>query len=120
MIRALFLLAALLCAAAVPAQGSQGWNPDVIYVPTPQEVVEDMLRLADVKKGDVLYDLGSGDGRIADHRGEEVRRPRDRHRHRSGAHRGGEPRTRRRPASPSWSSSARKTCSRPISGTPRS
>jgi len=38
--------------------------PDVIFVPTPQEVVEDMLRLVDVKKGDVLYDLGSGDGRI--------------------------------------------------------
>jgi ribosomal protein L11 methylase PrmA len=38
--------------------------PDVIYVPTPQEVVEDMLRLANVRKGDVLYDLGSGDGRI--------------------------------------------------------
>ena len=40
-------------------------TPDVIFVPTPQDVVEDMLRLADVKKGDVLYDLGSGDGRIA-------------------------------------------------------
>jgi len=39
-------------------------NPDVIFVPTPQEVVEDMLRLANVRKGDVLYDLGSGDGRI--------------------------------------------------------
>jgi hypothetical protein len=39
-------------------------TPDVIYVPTPQEVVEDMLRLVNVKKGDVLYDLGSGDGRI--------------------------------------------------------
>ena len=39
-------------------------QPDVIYVPTPQELVEDMLRLADVKQGDVLYDLGSGDGRI--------------------------------------------------------
>jgi ubiquinone/menaquinone biosynthesis C-methylase UbiE len=38
--------------------------PDVIYVPTPQEVVDEMLKLADVKKGDVLYDLGSGDGRI--------------------------------------------------------
>ena len=38
--------------------------PDVIFVPTPQEVVEDMLRLANVKKGDVLFDLGSGDGRI--------------------------------------------------------
>ena len=40
-------------------------GPDVIFVPTPQEVVEDMLRLANVRKGDVLYDLGSGDGRIA-------------------------------------------------------
>ena len=39
--------------------------PDVIFVPTPQEVVEDMLRLANVQKGDILYDLGSGDGRIA-------------------------------------------------------
>jgi cyclopropane fatty-acyl-phospholipid synthase-like methyltransferase len=33
-------------------------------VPTPQEVVERMLELAQVKKGDVIYDLGSGDGRI--------------------------------------------------------
>jgi precorrin-6B methylase 2 len=38
--------------------------PDVPYVPTPQQVVDDMLKLADVKPGDVLYDLGSGDGRI--------------------------------------------------------
>jgi hypothetical protein len=36
----------------------------VPYVPTPQEVVERMLSLAQVKKGDVVYDLGSGDGRI--------------------------------------------------------
>ena len=40
-------------------------TPDVIFVPTPQEVVEEMLKIANVKKGDVLYDLGSGDGRIA-------------------------------------------------------
>ena len=38
--------------------------PDVIFVPTPQEVVEAMLNVAKVGKGDVLYDLGSGDGRI--------------------------------------------------------
>jgi precorrin-6B methylase 2 len=38
--------------------------PDVIFVPTPQEVVEAMLKVAKVGKGDVLYDLGSGDGRI--------------------------------------------------------
>ncbi len=39
-------------------------KPDVIYYPTPPETVAEMLRLAKVKKGDVLYDLGSGDGRI--------------------------------------------------------
>jgi cyclopropane fatty-acyl-phospholipid synthase-like methyltransferase len=37
---------------------------DVPYVPTPQPVVEAMLRLAGVKEGDVVYDLGCGDGRI--------------------------------------------------------
>lgn len=39
-------------------------SPDVPYVPTPQPVVEAMLKLGEVKSGDVLYDLGSGDGRI--------------------------------------------------------
>ena len=39
-------------------------EPDVIYVPTPPEVVEGMLRLAKVGAKDVVYDLGSGDGRI--------------------------------------------------------
>lgn len=39
-------------------------KPDVIYYPTPPETVAEMLRLAQIRKGDVLYDLGSGDGRI--------------------------------------------------------
>ena len=39
-------------------------KPDVIYVPTPQEVVDKMLELAEVKKDDLVYDLGCGDGRI--------------------------------------------------------
>lgn len=39
-------------------------EPDVIFVPTPQEVVDAMLKLAGVHKGDVVYDLGCGDGRI--------------------------------------------------------
>lgn len=39
-------------------------EPDVIFVPTPQEVVDAMLKLGEVHKGDVLFDLGSGDGRI--------------------------------------------------------
>jgi ribosomal protein L11 methylase PrmA len=50
---------------AQPQKKAPSRGPDVIFVPTPQEVVEDMLRLANVRKGDVLYDLGSGDGRIA-------------------------------------------------------
>src|SRR5437868_6954577 len=37
---------------------------DVPYWPTPPKVVDKMLELADVKKGDVVYDLGCGDGRI--------------------------------------------------------
>jgi 16S rRNA G966 N2-methylase RsmD len=39
-------------------------QPDVVYVPTPPEVVDKMLEVAKVTKNDVLYDLGSGDGRI--------------------------------------------------------
>jgi ribosomal protein L11 methylase PrmA len=39
-------------------------RPDVIYVPTPEEVVEAMLQVANVTKNDVVYDLGCGDGRI--------------------------------------------------------
>ena len=39
-------------------------RPDVIYVPTPEEVVEAMLQVAKVTKADVVYDLGTGDGRI--------------------------------------------------------
>jgi tRNA G37 N-methylase Trm5 len=53
--------AAIVLAAPAAARAQQ---PDVIFVPTPYEVVDEMLRLANVKKGDVLYDLGSGDGRI--------------------------------------------------------
>ncbi len=39
-------------------------KPDIHFVPTPPEVVRAMLRMAGVKKGDVVYDLGCGDGRI--------------------------------------------------------
>ena len=43
---------------------AQNVKLDVIYVPTPFEVVERMLNMAEVKKGEFLIDLGSGDGRI--------------------------------------------------------
>lgn len=49
---------------AADAQPRPTRPPDVVYVPTPQPVVEKMLELAQVREGDVLYDLGSGDGRI--------------------------------------------------------
>lgn len=49
-------------AAAAPEKALRA--PDVVFVPTPQDVVDAMLKVAKVRKGDVLYDLGSGDGRI--------------------------------------------------------
>jgi tRNA G37 N-methylase Trm5 len=56
------LVTAILLATLVHSAGAQ--QPDVVFVPTPQEVVDRMLEMAKVGKGDVLYDLGSGDGRI--------------------------------------------------------
>ena len=57
------LVAAALLSTASAAQTPHA-KPDVIYVPTPQPVVEAMLELAAVKSTDTVYDLGSGDGRI--------------------------------------------------------
>jgi ribosomal protein L11 methylase PrmA len=56
----------LTVAAPCAAQQQAGTlrTPDVIFVPTPPEVVKAMLEVANVTKGDVVYDLGSGDGRI--------------------------------------------------------
>lgn len=42
-------------------------SPDVIFVPTPNQVVERMLQMAQVGPKDVVYDLGCGDGRIVIH-----------------------------------------------------
>jgi SAM-dependent methyltransferase len=39
-------------------------GPDVIFVPTPNDIVETMLKMAAVTKNDTVYDLGCGDGRI--------------------------------------------------------
>jgi SAM-dependent methyltransferase len=64
--RRVLLTAFLAFAGLLPAQSSAPKrSPDVPYVPTPQNVVDAMLKLGEVKKGDVLFDLGSGDGRIA-------------------------------------------------------
>jgi len=53
---------ALLLAPTTFAQTAP--PPNVVYIPTPQPVVEAMLEAANVKESDVVYDLGSGDGRI--------------------------------------------------------
>ncbi len=58
---AVTVLALVAVAAAQPARNKQ---PDVKYVPTPQNVVDVMLEMARVTANDVVYDLGSGDGRI--------------------------------------------------------
>ena len=66
-LRALVLFCAVMAAMAAPSsaqQPAQLRSPDVIFVPTPQEVVDAMLKLAKVGPNDVVYDLGSGDGRI--------------------------------------------------------
>ena len=59
------LVAAVVLTATVAAQVPQPRRaPDVPFVPTTEEAVQAMLKLADVKKTDVVYDLGCGDGRI--------------------------------------------------------
>ena len=69
-LKAWFLCIALLALVAsdhsflVQAQEDVESRKIVPYVPTPQEVVDRMLEMVQVKKGDVVYDLGSGDGRI--------------------------------------------------------
>jgi cyclopropane fatty-acyl-phospholipid synthase-like methyltransferase len=57
-----FILGVAFTAQTVAAQ--QRPNLDVPYVPSTEEAVRAMLELADVKKGDIVYDLGCGDGRI--------------------------------------------------------
>jgi precorrin-6B methylase 2 len=70
----LYLLALSLCFIGYGASaqstdqeqqsGKQLRSPDVVFVPTPYETVDAMLKVARVGKSDVVYDLGSGDGRI--------------------------------------------------------
>jgi precorrin-6B methylase 2 len=60
----MLLTVALLLSLTVGAQQPKLREPDVIFVPTPQSVVDAMLKLAGVHSGDVVYDLGCGDGRM--------------------------------------------------------
>lgn len=56
------MLPALLMTLVLQAQPAR--QPDVIFVPTRESVADEMLRLAGVTSADVVYDLGSGDGRV--------------------------------------------------------
>lgn len=62
--RAALLVAVLSMAGATAQEAAPKRAPDVPYVPTTEEAVRAMLKLADVKKTDIVYDLGCGDGRI--------------------------------------------------------
>ena len=62
---ALVLPAAAVLEPSTPAQGpAAGRQPDIFFTPTWEPVVHEMLKLAAVRPDDVVYDLGSGDGRI--------------------------------------------------------
>ena len=51
--------------SAAPVQAQDFESKKIVpFVPSPQEVVDKMIAAAGVKKGDVVYDMGSGDGRI--------------------------------------------------------
>lgn len=58
------LTSLLIISLALSLDYGQKIKRDVPYVPTPPEVVQEMLKMAEVQKDDILYDLGCGDGRI--------------------------------------------------------
>jgi tRNA G37 N-methylase Trm5 len=58
------LAATAFLLSPTPTVKAEDKKPDVVYVPTPQDVVDKMLELAKVEKKDVVWDLGCGDGRI--------------------------------------------------------
>jgi SAM-dependent methyltransferase len=71
--RSLYIAAALAFLVPSPVRiggrivhGAERENSPYVapFVPTPQEIVDRILEIAEIRKGDVLYDLGSGDGRI--------------------------------------------------------
>jgi tRNA A58 N-methylase Trm61 len=58
------LLAFVVTTPDFAQQSASARQPDVVFVPTPTDVVNAMLKLANVSTTDVVYDLGCGDGRI--------------------------------------------------------
>jgi hypothetical protein len=105
------ILSAML---AFPQTAAPKRSPDVPYVPSTEEAVQAMLELAAVKKTDIVYDLGCGDGRIVIAAAKTSARtvlastsiP-------NGSRRQGQTPGKR--ASSIWSASRRRTCSKPTS-----
>ena len=113
------MFGAILALAPLTAAGQDVQRqPDVPYVPTPEDVVEAMLKLANVTKNDVVYDLGCGDGRIVITAAQKYG-ARRRRRHQPGGSRTATPTPRKR-ASPTALNSCSRTSSRPTSARPRS
>ncbi|MDB5864729.1 MAG: hypothetical protein JWO70_2535 [Betaproteobacteria bacterium] len=54
----------IACAVSFGAASAAALDVPTPYIPSTQQNVDEMLRLADVRPGDVVYDLGSGDGRV--------------------------------------------------------
>jgi tRNA G46 methylase TrmB len=59
----LTVVAGLLAAALIYFLYELARN-EAVFVPLPQETIDEMLKMAEIRGGDVLYDLGSGDGRV--------------------------------------------------------
>ncbi len=64
--RIIFFVLSMLASVSVLAQltNAPARKPDIFYLPTPPEVVDAMMKVANVSQDDIVYDLGSGDGRI--------------------------------------------------------
>jgi tRNA G37 N-methylase Trm5 len=65
-LNSLMMLVTMLSPGMEPKREPTKWmrNPDVVYVGTAYDLVSKMLQMAQPKKGDLVYDLGCGDGRI--------------------------------------------------------
>lgn len=66
LLNSLLLLSAMLASCAALSGGDTKWmrSPDVVYVGTAYDLISKMLQMARPQKGDLVYDLGCGDGRI--------------------------------------------------------
>ena len=82
-----FFAGLVLCGAAGAWRNRPARTPDIHFTPTRHNIADAMLRLANVTADDVVYDLGSGDGRMPIIAAQKYGATRRRHRDRSAARR---------------------------------